>query len=126
MLVYPVISLTTEYCHTGSRRNLLGSKPDAKLVKSLSNELQVSPKTPPTFLIHSGGDRGVPAENSVLFYLALRKAKVPAEMHIFDAGYHGFGLANAGRDRDDKSLVQWPKLCQLWMEGLGMLKGAKK
>jgi len=122
VLVYPVISFTTEYCHRGSRRNLLGPKPDAKLVESLSNEKQVTPATPPTFLIHADGDRGVPPENSVLFYLALRKAKVPAELHIYDKGYHGFGLATPDRARGNKALGSWPRRCKDWMEGRGLLK----
>lgn len=128
VLVYPVISLTTRYCHKGSRRNLLGAKPDAKLVESLSNEKQVTPQTPPTFLIHADGDRGVPAENSILFYLALRKAKVPAEMHVFDKGYHGFGLATPDRARGHESLGTWPELCRKWMAGRGLLgkAGAKR
>ena len=126
VLVYPVISFTTKYCHKGSRRNLLGDKPDAKLVEGLSNEKQVTPQTPPTFLIHADGDRGVPPENSVLFYLALRAAKVPAELHIYDSGYHGFGLARPDRARGDKSLPTWPGLCEKWMEGRGLLKPTKR
>jgi len=93
VLVYPVISFTTKYAHRGSRNNLLGTNPPKALVESLSNELQVTAKTPPAFLIHAGGDRGVPAENSVLFYLALRKHRVKAELHIYQQGGHGFGLA---------------------------------
>ena len=78
VLCYPVISFTTPYTHVGSRENLLGKDADAKLIESLSNELQVTDKTPPTFLFHTNEDAGVVPENSVLFYLALRKAKVPA------------------------------------------------
>ncbi len=119
----PRISLA--YCHTGSRRNLLGNKPDEKLVRSLSNELQVTANTPPTFLMHANGDRGVPPENSVLFYLALRKAKVPAEMHVFGGGYHGFGLADPGRAKGHPSLGRWPDLCRKWMIARGVLPKAK-
>ena len=126
VLVYPVISFTTQYCHRGSRRNLLGDKPQAKLVESLSNEKQVTPQTPPTFLIHADGDRGVPPENSVLFYLALRKAKVPAEMHIYDKGYHGFGLAPPDKARGNRSLPGWPDRCKAWMHGRGLLSPAKQ
>jgi acetyl esterase/lipase len=93
VLIYPVISFTTEYTHKGSRRNLVGDNPSEELMKSLSNELQVTKDTPPTFLMHTYNDTGVPAENSILFYLALRKAGVPAEMHIYEPGQHGFGLA---------------------------------
>src|SRR5262249_20700194 len=73
VLCYPVISFTTEYTHKGSRQFLLGDNPDPELLKLLSNELQVKPNTPPVFLFHTNEDTGVPAENSILFYLALRK-----------------------------------------------------
>ena len=75
VLVYPVISFVEPFTHRGSRNNLLGANPNPKLVESLSNERQVTSETPPTFLVHTYGDRGVPAENSVYFYLACRKAK---------------------------------------------------
>jgi len=92
ILAYPVISFT-EFEHRGSKARLLGDTPDPKLVENLSNEKQVTPQTPPTFLFHTDADPGVPAENSVLFYLALRRAKVPAELHIYEKGRHGVGLA---------------------------------
>src|SRR5579884_3936554 len=79
ILVYPVISFTTPYTHQGSKRYLLGDNPDPKLVESLSNELQVTRQTPPTFLFHTDTDKAVPPENSVLFYMALKRAGVPAE-----------------------------------------------
>ena len=85
ILIYAVISFD-DYAHTGSRKNLLGDNPDPKLVESLSNYKQVTPQTPPTFLMHTDEDKVVPPENSVLFYMALRKAKVPAELHIFEKG----------------------------------------
>lgn len=117
ILVYPVISLTTEYTHQGSKNNLLGKNPDTKLVESLSNEKQVTSETPPAFLIHAGGDAAVPPENSVLFYQALRKAKVPAELHIYEKGGHGFGLAPR-----DPVLSSWPKRCEDWLKGRGVLQ----
>jgi acetyl esterase/lipase len=95
---------------------LLGDHPDPKLVENLSNELQVTPRTPPTFLFHTNEDTGVPAENSVLFYLALRKAGVPAEMHIFERGPHGVGLALA-----DPALAMWPTLLANWFRVRGLL-----
>jgi acetyl esterase/lipase len=116
VLVYPVISLTTEYTHRGSKRNLLGKNPDPKLAELLSNEKQVTAETPPTFLMHTSGDKGVPAENSILFYLALRKAGVPAEMHIYEKGGHGFGLAP-----NDPVLSTWPDRCIAWMRVRGIL-----
>jgi acetyl esterase/lipase len=117
ILVYPVISLTTDYVHRGSKRNLLGENPDAKLVENFSNELQVTSQTPPTFLVHTSGDLGVPAENSVLFYMALRKAKVPAELHIYEKGGHGFGLAP-----NDPVLATWTKRCADWLRGRGVIR----
>jgi acetyl esterase/lipase len=116
ILCYPVISLTTPYTHQGSKKNLLGENPDPKLVESLSNELQVTPETPPTFLWHTDADSGVPPENSVLFYLALRKAKVPAELHVFEKGKHGLGLA-AGVP----AVSSWPDRAIDWMRGRGLL-----
>jgi acetyl esterase/lipase len=117
ILGYPVISFTTPYTHKGSLRNLLGDNPDPKLVESLSNELQVTPQTPPTFLFHTNADAGVPPENSVLFYMALRKAGVPAEMHIFEKGPHGVGLGNT-----DPALAHWPVLLAQWFRTRGLMK----
>ena len=97
VLCYPVISFGT-FAHAGSKRNLLGNDPDPTLVENLSNELQVTKDTPTTFLFHTTNDQTVPVENSILFYSALRKAGVPAEMHIYERGPHGVGLA-AGRSR---------------------------
>lgn len=120
ILAYPVISFTTEYVHKGSRRNLLGDNPDPELVKLMSSELQVSRETPPTFLFHTNQDTGVPPENSVLFYLALRKAGVPAEMHIYENGPHGVGLAWS-----DAVLSSWPARLADWMRGRGFLDPQK-
>jgi acetyl esterase/lipase len=117
ILVYPVISLATEYTHGGSKKNLLGDKPEPELVASLSNESQVTEKTPPTFLMHTGGDTAVPAENSVLFYMALRKARVPAELHIYEKGAHGFGLAPK-----DAVLASWPARCEDWLRVRRVIK----
>jgi acetyl esterase/lipase len=117
ILAYPVITLTEEqYVHKGSRKNLLGDAPDPKLVELMSSELQVTPQTPPVFLFHTNGDMGVPPENSVLFYLALRKAGVPAEMHIFEKGRHGLGLAQS-----DPALKLWPTLLENWFRTRGIL-----
>lgn len=116
ILAYPVISLATEYAHAGSRRNLLGNSPDPKLVENLSNERMVTPQTPPTFLFHTNEDKGVPAENSVLFYLALRKAGVPAEIHIYERGNHGVGLAPK-----DPVLSTWSGRLADWLKVRGML-----
>jgi acetyl esterase/lipase len=121
VLVYPVISFTTPYVHRGSLRALLGENPDPKLVELLSSELQVTPQTPPTFLFHTTTDTGVPAENSALFYLALRKAGVPAEMHIYEQGPHGVGLATT-----DATLSTWPARLADWLRVRGLLNAAAK
>jgi acetyl esterase/lipase len=116
VLAYPVISFTTEYVHKGSRRNLLGEPFDEKLAAALSNETQVTSETPPTFLFHTNEDTGVPPENSVLFYLALRKAKVPAELHIYEKGRHGVGLAPT-----DPVLSSWAGRLTDWLKIRGLL-----
>lgn len=116
ILCYAVIMFGEAATHGGSQRNLLGDNPDPELVKSLSNEKQVTAQTPPTFLFHTDEDKGVPSENSVAFYLAMRKAGVPAELHIFEKGRHGLGLA-AGTVGTEL----WPKLCEAWMKNRGLL-----
>jgi acetyl esterase/lipase len=115
VLVYPVITMNQESTHKGSQRNLLGDSPDPALLTKLSTDRQVTARTPPTFLFHTNEDAGVPAENSVQFYLALRKAGVPAELHIFQKGEHGVGLAPS-----DPALRIWPELLFTWMNGLGL------
>ena len=117
ILSYPVISFTTPYTHQGSKRNLLGENPDPKLVENLSNELQVTKDTPPTFLFHTNEDTGVPPENSVLYYMALRKAGVPAEMHIYERGRHGLGLAQM-----DAAAGTWPSRLADWLRTRGLLR----
>ena len=116
VLVYPVISMTRDFTHQGSKRNLLGEAPERELERLLSTERQVSERTPPTFLVHTTTDEGVPPENSIAFYEALREEGVPAEMHIFAEGDHGFGLAP-----DDPVLSTWPELCEAWMRREGFL-----
>jgi acetyl esterase/lipase len=116
ILSYPVISFTTPYTHKGSLLNLLGENPDPKLVQLFSNELQVTAQTPPTFLFHTDGDTGVPPENSVLYYLALRKAGVPAEIHIYQRGPHGVGLGWG-----DEALGTWPARLADWLRIRGLL-----
>jgi dipeptidyl aminopeptidase/acylaminoacyl peptidase len=101
----------------GSRINLLGKDPDPKLVEDLSNDQRVTAQTPPTFLFHTTADTTVPVENSVRFYLALRKAGVPAEMHIFQNGPHGVGLAPT-----DATLSAWGGLLANWLRERGLLR----
>jgi acetyl esterase/lipase len=125
ILVYPVIALNTPYAHAGSRRNLLGENPPADLVAGLSNETQVTPETPPTFLAHTNEDTSVPPENSLLFALALRKAKVPVELHLFEEGPHGLGLGGGNPASKRANLPEgfkaWPGLCETWLRGQGFL-----
>lgn len=117
VLGYPVISLVAPWTHQGSKKNLLGDNPDPELAKSLSGELAVTAQTPPTFLFHTNGDTTVPAENSIYYFLALRKAGVVAEMHIFQRGPHGVGLG-----MDDFALAEWPRLLANWMRVNSFLK----
>jgi acetyl esterase/lipase len=90
------------------------------MMQKFSNETQVTKETPPTFLMHTSEDRGVPSENSIYFYLALRRAGVPAEMHIYEKGRHGVGLAPK-----DPVLSSWPKRCEGWMQKRGILPERK-
>ncbi len=115
ILAYPVITFTEPYAHQSSRDALLGKDPDPALIDLLSNEKQVTKETPPTFLFHTTEDKTVPVENSVLFYLALRKAGVPAEMHIYQKGNHGAGLA-----QNDPVLKSWPDLLAAWLKVEGL------
>jgi len=110
ILAYPVITMDSSFTHMGSRVNLIGKNPDPKLVEDLSNEKQVTQETPPTFLFHTNADTAVPPENSVQFYLALRKAKVPAELHIYEYGQHGVGLAPK-----DNVLSTWKDRLEWWL-----------
>lgn len=93
VLIYPVISMTDEIGHLGSRQNLLGKSASEKQKKLFSNELQVSPNTPATWITHTGDDNVVPVENSIRFYQALIKNEVPSEMHLYPKGNHGFVLS---------------------------------
>jgi acetyl esterase/lipase len=116
ILGYPVISFTAPYTHQGSKTALLGNNPDPKVAEDLSNELRVTPQTPPSFLLTTTADTGVPAENSIAFYLALKKAGVPCELHVFETGPHGIGL-----DLQDPILGAWPGLLANWLRGRGLL-----
>jgi acetyl esterase/lipase len=104
-LIYPVISLNTQCAHSGSRINLLGPNENPKLAEQLSLENAVNDQTPPTLLVHTTEDGSVPTTNSILFYQALYKNKIPAEMHIYEKGDHGIGLAD--NHPWGQALLQW-------------------
>lgn len=115
-LLYPVITMKPPYVHAGSRRSLLGDQPAEALVERLSVETQVTKDTPPAFLVHTGEDTSVPLENSILFYQALRRAGVAAELHLFEKGAHGFGTAPGLGPTSD-----WPARLEAWMRSHGWL-----
>jgi acetyl esterase/lipase len=117
ILLYPVISFSTEFVHAGSRRNLLGDNPARELIELLSNEKQVTPKTPPTFLMHTAEDTAVPVENSLLYAMALHRAGVPLELHVYEKGRHGVGLGG-----NDPVLSAWPATCAAWLKARGFLR----
>jgi acetyl esterase/lipase len=110
ILCYPVISMEPPMTHMGSRRNLLGSNPDPELAKSLSNQNRVRADTPPCFILHTAADSVVPVGNAIVFYQACIDKKVPAELHIFQDGPHGVGLA-----KGDPVLKVWPELLWKWL-----------
>lgn len=116
VLCYPVIMFDSEFTHRGSQRNLLGDDADQELIDSLSSEKQVTEKTPPTFLFHTNADKGVPPENSIFFYLALRRAGVPAELHVFETGRHGVGLGKSILGTGD-----WSVACAKWLANRGVI-----
>jgi len=110
VLIYPVISMDKNIAHMGSRNNLIGKHPSDAMIKLYSNELQISNQTPPSFIVHASDDSAVPVENSLYYYQALKKNGVPAEMHIYPTGGHGFGLA-LGKG----ALASWPSLMIAWI-----------
>lgn len=112
ILCYPVITMG-EKTHQGSKRNLLGENPSPELVRLLSNELQVTSNTPPTFVWHTVEDKGVVAENSLMFAAALQEAGVPYALHIYEKGRHGIGLANGH---------PWTQNCLFWLREHGFVK----
>jgi acetyl esterase/lipase len=119
VLAYPMITCSEAFRPAGMCSNLLGDHPDPKLVDAVSNEKQVTPNTPPTFLFHTYDDPTVSVENSLAFFSALHKAGVPAELHIYEHGAHGVGLAE-----DDPVLSTWQKLLENWFQQRGLLAKA--
>jgi acetyl esterase/lipase len=117
ILCYPVIAFDQPFTHRGSQKNLLGDDPAAELVASLSSEKQVTDQTPPCFLWHTAEDKGVPPENSVVFYQALLAHKVPGELHVYEKGKHGLGLA-----KDVPGTAGWPAACIAWLKNRGIAR----
>ena len=109
ILIYPVISMQEGVTHQGSKDNLLGKNAQGEIVDKYSNEKQITTSTPKTFLVHATDDKAVPVENSINYYLALKKEKVPAEMHLYENGGHGFGLGVKGTN------TFWPETCKKWL-----------
>jgi acetyl esterase/lipase len=113
ILLYPVVTMARPYAHLGSRSALLGDNPDTIAIQDYSPELHVRNTTPPAFLVHASDDTSVHVENSILFFRALRTHDVPAELHIYHAGGHGFSLATGRR-----SLHSWTYRCLDWLAQL--------
>jgi acetyl esterase/lipase len=113
VLCYPVITFL-DFRHNGSKLNLLGDNPEPNLVVNLSNETQITGDTPPAFLWHTADDGAVPVENSLQFATELSKNKIPFELHVFQSGRHGLGLAE-----DHPEAYTWPELCGRWLKKQG-------
>ena len=121
VLCYAVVNFIEPWAHKGSAKNLLGPDPDPELLKSLCNDTQVTPQTPPTFLFHTAEDPAVPVENALSYFWALHKADVPAELHVYQDGPHGVGLAPA-----DPAVFGWKDRLKDWMLGSGFLTATKR
>lgn len=113
LLIYPVISMENDITHKGSQTNLLGNNPSKDLIASFSNEKKVTAQTPPAFLIHATDDTVVLPENSINYYLALKKNGVTAELHLYEKGGHGFGLGV----KDTSKF--WTRDCEEWLKANG-------
>lgn len=109
ILVYPVISFTDSLGHLGSRTNLIGKNPSPFKITRYSNELNITSKTPPAFLVHAKDDKAVKYENSLVYYERLRKYNIPAKLKLFEQGGHGFGMNNKTTDE------KWMDDLKTWM-----------
>ncbi len=116
ILIYPVISMDGQVTHRGSRDNLLGKDPTAEMIRRFSSEERVGADNPPAFLVHSLDDRAVPPENSIRYVRALREHRIPAELHLYERGGHGYGLG-----RGDGTETTWPDACIRWLRMHGFL-----
>ncbi len=115
IFIYPVISFQDSIAHVGSRTQLIGKATSRSLRDSFSNELQVTKQTPPTFLVHASDDNGVSVMNSIVYYEALIRNKVPVEMHLYKSGGHGFGMKNPTSDD------LWMERCRNWMRSMALI-----
>jgi acetyl esterase/lipase len=116
LLGYPVVTMDSTYTHKGSRTNLLGKKPTDEMVKLYSNELQVTKKTPPTFIVHAKDDSAVPIANSENLKKALEAKNVPVKLVIYDKGGHGFGMRKRGIPADN-----WPDELKVWLKEMKII-----
>ncbi len=117
ILLYPVVTFKEEWGHMGSRENLIGKTNDWKIIEKFCNELQVTNQTPPAFIALADDDTGVKPRNSIEYYLALKREGIPAELHIFKEGGHGFGMHKTGKAHD-----QWPLMVVEWMRAMKYIK----
>jgi len=115
LLIYPVISMEDSITHKGSKENFLGKNASSAMIGNYSNEKQVDSNTPKTFLVHATDDKAVPVENSINYYLALKRHQVPVEMHLYENGGHGFGLGVQGTNKS------WPEACEKWLISNGFI-----
>ncbi|PAM93652.1 alpha/beta hydrolase [Flavobacterium sp. IR1] len=113
LLIYPVISMQNSITHKGSQVNLLGENPSETLINEFSNEKKITVQTPPAFLVHATDDGAVVVENSIEYYLALKKNNVAAELHVYEKGGHGFGLGV----KDTSKF--WTRDCEEWLQNHG-------
>lgn len=116
VLIYPVISMDLSITHQESRENLIGKNPSPEMVKHFSNELYITDKTPPTFMVHSIDDGAVPVENSIEYALALKKNEIPCELHIYEQGGHGYGLGKYGG-----TVSTWSEASGKWLKTRGLV-----
>lgn len=117
ILVYPVVTMMALNTHSGSRKRLLGNSPTDEMCRMFSNELQVTANTPPTFIVHAGDDPSVPVLNSIQYFEALNKFKVPSELHVYQRGGHGFGLG-----KDKGTTADWFDSCIKWLKESNIIK----
>ena len=115
IFIYPVISFQDSIAHVGSRTQLIGKWPSKTMMDSFSNELQVTKLTPPTFFVHASDDGTVPVMNSIVYYEALLRNKIPVEMHLYKSGGHGFGM------RNPTTSELWMESCKAWMQSMKLI-----